>query len=136
MVPVEVDLEQVVESGVGCASRQERAIAELAQDLDLRRVAPGAVDVDHESGAVLERLRGGRVVGERVDHVLGQLDHAQARANVELALDPALGEGRPRVLRMLFREEVAAGDRSARHRGRMMRSGRSVSDDKHSIEVS
>jgi hypothetical protein len=33
---------------------------------------------------------------------------------------------------MLFREEVAVGDRSARHRGRMMRSGRSVSDDKQS----
>ena len=89
MVAVEVDLEQVSVLHVGGADRQERPVAELAENLDLRRIAPGSVDVDHESGAVPDRLGGGRVVRQRVDHVFGQLDHAQARARIELALDAA-----------------------------------------------
>ena len=48
----------------------------------------GAAQVDpcYERIAVCEAVRRGRVVRERVDHVLGQLDHTQTRVLIERGL--------------------------------------------------
>ena len=99
VVTVGVDLEQVAALAVEGAYPEQRVVAELAQLRDLGRVRAVQVDPGNEGAAMGEGLCGGRVVGQRVDHVFGVLDDAQTRLRVERALDTLYGANPRKVVR-------------------------------------
>ena len=99
VVTVGVDLEQVAPLAVEGAYPEQRVVAEIAQLRDLGRVRAVQVDPGNEGAAMGEGLCGGRVVGQRVDHVFGLLDDAQTRLRVERALDTLYGANPRKVVR-------------------------------------